>query len=130
MPRVAYKARNASADTAGILRIWQVVRVANSVDLIFTIERKTDRAIDPGVFVRYDGMNRDQGAALVFMRKALKRHSSPAAIVTDGLKSSRETMTDLGNVQKQEVGRHANNGWKTRTCRSDDESGGCSRSDE
>ena len=52
---------------------------------------------------------RDQDAALAFMRKALKRHSLPAAIVTDGLRSSRATMTDLGNVQMQEVGRHANN---------------------
>ena len=52
---------------------------------------------------------RDQGAALAFMTKAPKRHGLPAAIVADGLKSSRATMTDLGNVQKQEVGRHANN---------------------
>ncbi len=52
---------------------------------------------------------RDKPAALAFMKKALKRHGAPAAIVTDGLKSYRAAMTDLGNEQKQEVGRHANN---------------------
>ncbi|MEP6786609.1 MAG: DDE-type integrase/transposase/recombinase, partial [Sphingomonadales bacterium] len=52
---------------------------------------------------------RDKDAALTFMKKALKRHGSPDAIVTDGLKSYRAAMTDLGNEQKQEVGRHANN---------------------
>ena len=52
---------------------------------------------------------RDKPAALAFMKKALKRHGTPAAIVTDGLKSYRAAMTDLGNEQKQEVGRHANN---------------------
>jgi putative transposase len=52
---------------------------------------------------------RDKVAAMAFMKKALKRHGSPAAIVTDGLKSYRAAMADLGNEQKQEVGRHANN---------------------
>ena len=52
---------------------------------------------------------RDKPAALAFMKKALKRHGTLAAIVTDGLKSYRAAMTDLGNEQKQEVGRHANN---------------------
>ena len=52
---------------------------------------------------------RDKVAALAFMKSALKRHGSPAAIVTDGLKSYRAAMADLGNEQKQEIGRHANN---------------------
>ncbi len=52
---------------------------------------------------------RDKEAALRFMKKALKRHGSPAAIVTDGLKSYRAAMNDLGNAERQEVGRHANN---------------------
>ena len=43
------------------------------------------------------------------MKKALKRHGSPAAIVTDRLKSYRAAMNDLGNADKQEVGRYANN---------------------
>ena len=36
-------------------------------------------------------------------------HSAPEVIVTDGLKSYRAAMRDLGNEEKQEVGRHANN---------------------
>jgi putative transposase len=52
---------------------------------------------------------RDKTAALAFMKKALKRHGAPATIVTDGLKSYRAAMNDLGNADKQEGGRHANN---------------------
>ena len=57
----------------------------------------------------YVTKTRDKATALAFMKKALKRHGSPAAIVTDGLKSYRAAMRDLGNEEKQEVGRHANN---------------------
>ncbi len=52
---------------------------------------------------------RDKAAALRFMKKALKRHGSPEAITTDGLRSYRAAMTELGNSDKQEVGRWANN---------------------
>ncbi|MDP1027022.1 IS6 family transposase [Sphingomonas sp. KR1UV-12] len=52
---------------------------------------------------------RDKAAALTFMRKALKRHGSPEAITTDGLRSYRAAMNELGNADKQEVGRWANN---------------------
>jgi putative transposase len=57
----------------------------------------------------YITKTRDKSAARAFMKSALKRHGSPAAIVTDGLKSYRAAMTDLGNEQKQEIGRHVNN---------------------
>ncbi len=43
------------------------------------------------------------------MKKALKRHGSPEAITTDGLRSYAAAMTELGNAEKQEVGRWANN---------------------
>ena len=43
------------------------------------------------------------------MKKALKRHGSPDAITTDGLRSYRAAMKELGNTDKQEVGRWANN---------------------
>jgi len=43
------------------------------------------------------------------MKKALKRHSSPEAITTDGLRSYRAAMKELGNADKQEIGRWANN---------------------
>ena len=43
------------------------------------------------------------------MKKALKRHGSPAAITTDGLRSYKAAMDELGNRAKQQIGRHANN---------------------
>jgi putative transposase len=43
------------------------------------------------------------------MKKALKRHGSPEAITTDGLRSYRAALTEGGNAEKQEVGRWANN---------------------
>ena len=52
---------------------------------------------------------RDKAAALTFMKKTLKRHGSPEAITTDGLRSYKAAMSDLGNVDKQEIGRWANN---------------------
>lgn len=52
---------------------------------------------------------RDKAAALKFMKKALKRHGSPEAITTDGLRSYKAAMTELGCEDKQEVGRWANN---------------------
>jgi putative transposase len=52
---------------------------------------------------------RDKAAALTFMKKALKRHGSPDAITTDGLRSYTAAMTELGSAEKQEVGRWANN---------------------
>lgn len=52
---------------------------------------------------------RDKAAALRFMKKAMKRYGKPDAIVTDGLRSYGAAMTEMGNVQKQEVGRWANN---------------------
>ncbi|MDB5726700.1 MAG: transposase [Novosphingobium sp.] len=51
----------------------------------------------------------DKAAALTFMKKALKRPGSPEKITTDGLRSYRAAMKDLGNPEKQAVGRWANN---------------------
>jgi putative transposase len=52
---------------------------------------------------------RDKAAALTFMKKTLKRHGPPEVITTDGLRSYRAAMTELGNADKQEIGRWANN---------------------
>ncbi len=52
---------------------------------------------------------RDKAAALKFIKKALKRHGSPKAIMTDGLRSYRAAMKEIGNADKQEIGRWANN---------------------
>lgn len=57
----------------------------------------------------YVTRTRDKTAALRFMKKALKRHGSPEAITTDGLRSYRAAMNDLGNAEQQEAGRWANN---------------------
>jgi putative transposase len=43
------------------------------------------------------------------MKKALKRHGIPEAITTDGLASYKAAMRELGNTQKQEIDRWANN---------------------
>jgi putative transposase len=69
------------------------------------------RAVDHEgeVLETYVTKSRDMKAALAFMKKALKRHGSPEAITTDGLRSYRAAMTELGNEAKQEVGRYANN---------------------
>ena len=47
----------------------------------------------------------DKAAALTFMKKVLKRHGSPEAITKDGLRSYGAAMNELGNRDKQEVGR-------------------------
>ena len=52
---------------------------------------------------------RDKSAALAFMKKALKRHGKPEAIVTDGLRSYPAAMRDLGNLDRREMGRWLNN---------------------
>ena len=52
---------------------------------------------------------RDKAAALKFIKKALKRHGSPRAITTDGLRSYGAAMREIGNGEKREVGRWANN---------------------
>jgi putative transposase len=69
------------------------------------------RAVDQEgeILESYITRTRDNAAALAFMKKALKRHGLPEAITTDGLRSYRAAMTELGNAEKQEVGRWANN---------------------
>ena len=57
----------------------------------------------------YITKRRDKEAALTFMKKALKRHGKPKAITTDGLRSYRAAMNELGNADKPEVGRWASN---------------------
>lgn len=52
---------------------------------------------------------RDKAAALRFMKKVMKRHGKPAAVVTDGLRSYRAVMTKVGNAENHEVGRWIKN---------------------
>jgi transposase-like protein len=56
--------------------------------------------------------------------KALKCYGSPEAITTDGLRSYKAAMDELGNAE-QEIGRWPTIGSRTHTCHSDEESGRC-----
>jgi putative transposase len=69
------------------------------------------RAVDHEgeVLESYVTKKRDKKAALCFFKKTLKRHGSPAEIVTDGLKSYPAAMRELGNLDKREMGRWLNN---------------------
>jgi putative transposase len=69
------------------------------------------RAVDQEgeVLESYVTKERDKAAALTFMKKALKRHGSPQTIPTDGLRSYKAALIELGNAEKQEIGRWANN---------------------
>lgn len=69
------------------------------------------RAVDHEgeILESYVTKTRDKPAALRFLKKALKRHGQPDAIVTDGLRSYPAAMRDLGNLDRQEMGRHLNN---------------------
>jgi putative transposase len=71
---------------------------------------------------------RDKQAALTFMKKALKRHGSPEAITTDGLRSYGAAMNELGNREKQAIGRWVNNRVENSHLPFDDESARCSGS--
>ena len=52
---------------------------------------------------------RDKGAALKFLKKMMKRHGKPRAIVTDGLRSYGAAMKEIGNAGVHETGRWLNN---------------------
>jgi putative transposase len=69
------------------------------------------RAVDHEgeVLESFVSKTRDKAAALKFIKKALKRHGSPKAITTDGLRSYKAAMNEIGNAEKQEIGRWANN---------------------
>jgi len=69
------------------------------------------RAVDHEgeILESYVTRTRDKPAALAFMKRALKRHGKVEAITTDGLRSYKAAMKELGCIQKQQVGRWANN---------------------
>src|ERR1700744_4352502 len=52
---------------------------------------------------------RDKAAALRFIKRLMKRHGTAQKITTDGLRSYKAAMKELGNAGKQVVGRYANN---------------------
>jgi len=52
---------------------------------------------------------RDKAAALKLMKRLMKRYGRPETIVTDGLRSYGAAMKELGNAERQELGRWKNN---------------------
>ena len=52
---------------------------------------------------------RDTAATLRFMKKLMKRHGCAKTITTDGLRSYRAAMKEIGVADRQELGRWANN---------------------
>ena len=69
------------------------------------------RAVDQEgeVLESFVSKQRGKKAALKFMKKAMKRYSSPEAITAAGLRSYKAAMDELGNREKLEIGRWANN---------------------
>ncbi|MCR9195476.1 MAG: transposase [Hyphomonas sp.] len=43
------------------------------------------------------------------MKKAMKRYGAPRGVITDRLRSYGAAMKEIGNEDRQEVGRHLNN---------------------
>jgi putative transposase len=52
---------------------------------------------------------RDKAAALKFLKRTMKKYGRPRSVVTDGLCSYRAAMSEIGNADRQEVGRRRNN---------------------
>src|SRR5471030_2116689 len=52
---------------------------------------------------------RDKPAALKLMKRLMKRNGRPETVVTDGLRSYGAAMKEIGNADRQEVGRWLNN---------------------
>ncbi len=68
------------------------------------------RAVDHEgeILESYVTKTRDRSAALRVLKKALKRRGKAEKIVTDGLRSYPAAMRDLGNSDRQEMGRNLN----------------------
>ena len=66
------------------------------------------RAVDHEgeVLESYVSTKRDKAEALKFIKKALKRHGRPVAVVTDRLRSYGAAMRELGNADRQECGQN------------------------
>jgi putative transposase len=69
------------------------------------------RAVDHEgeVLESYVTTTRDKAAALKFIKKAMKRHGRTGAVVTDGLRSYRAGLKEIGAADRQEQGRWKNN---------------------
>ena len=52
---------------------------------------------------------RDKAAALKLLKRVMKKYGAPRAVVTDGLRAYSAAMSEVGNADRQEVGRRLNN---------------------
>jgi putative transposase len=52
---------------------------------------------------------RDKAAALKFLKRIMKKYGRPRSVVTDGLCSCPAAMKEIGNADRQVVGRRLNN---------------------
>ncbi|MBV8440621.1 MAG: DDE-type integrase/transposase/recombinase [Hyphomicrobiales bacterium] len=52
---------------------------------------------------------RDKAAALKFLKRIMKKYGCPRSVVTDGLSSYPTAMSEIRNVDRQEVGHRLNN---------------------
>ena len=71
--------------------LWRAVNYEGEVLEVFAMKR------------------RDRGAALTFLKRAMKRYGRPRSMVTDRLRSCRAAMKMIGNAADQECGRWLNN---------------------
>jgi putative transposase len=67
--------------------------------------------------------SRDRGAALQFLKRAMKRQGRPSTIVTDRLRSYGAAIKVIGIVGRQRCGRWLNNRAENSLSRSDEERG-------
>ena len=69
---------------------------------------------------------RDKAAALKFIKKAMKRHGQPKAIVTDGLRSYGAALRNSAGPSARRWGVTSTTALRTHTSRFDDENAPCS----
>ena len=89
-----------------VIRLVVMMYVKLSGEMVY-LRRAVDQ--EGEILESYISRTRDKEAALSSMKRTLKRHGSPEKITTDGLRSYRAAMNALGNAEKQEIGRWANN---------------------
>ena len=105
-PMFAADIRRQRVSSPEVIRLVVMMYVRLNGEMVY-LWRAVDQ--EGEILESYVTKTRDKAAALTFMKKALKRHGSPDAITTDGLRSYKAAMSELGNADKQEIGRWANN---------------------
>jgi putative transposase len=109
-PMLAAEIRRKRVDRMRVYTHWK-----RHLDEVYVkingVQRYLRRAVDHEgkVLESFVTKTRDKAAALKFIKKAMKRHGKAKAITTDGLRSYGAAMNEIGNTDKREVGRWANN---------------------